>query len=73
MFDFLPLSSREKPPEIPTADHADRIEDALDTLVPDNPNKPYDMREVICAWPTRAISSRCRPITPRTFCAVSSA
>ncbi len=47
MFDFLPLSSRETPPELPTADRADRLENALDTLIPDNPNKPYDMREVI--------------------------
>jgi len=47
MVDFLPLSSREKPPVIPTDDAPDRIEMALDTLVPDNPNKPYDMHEVI--------------------------
>jgi len=47
MVDFLPLSSREKPPVIPTDDAPDRIEIALDTLVPDNPNKPYDMHEVI--------------------------
>lgn len=47
MVDFLPLSSREKPPVIPTDDAPDRVEVALDTLVPDNPNKPYDMHEVI--------------------------
>ena len=47
MFDFLPLSSREKPPVLPTADKADRIEMSLDTIIPDNPNKPYDMHEVI--------------------------
>ncbi len=47
MFDFLPLSSREKPPVLPTADRPDRIEMALDTIIPDNPNKPYDMHEVI--------------------------
>ena len=47
MVDFLPLSSREKPPVIPTADTPDRLEMALDTLIPDNPNKPYDMHEVI--------------------------
>jgi len=47
MFDFLPLSSREKPPVLPTADRPDRLEMALDTIIPDNPNKPYDMHEVI--------------------------
>jgi propionyl-CoA carboxylase beta chain len=47
MFDFLPLSNRENPPVIPTADAGRPDREALDTLVPDNPNKPYDMREVI--------------------------
>ena len=47
MFDFLPLSNREKPPVRHTPDSADRMEKSLDTLVPDNPNKPYDMHEVI--------------------------
>jgi propionyl-CoA carboxylase beta chain len=73
MFDFLPQSSRENPPVIPTADAPDRLENALDTLVPDNPNKPYDMREVIARSATRAISSRSRPTTPRTSSAASSA
>ncbi|MCP4316936.1 MAG: acyl-CoA carboxylase subunit beta [Hyphomicrobiales bacterium] len=47
MFDFLPLSNREKPPVRQTPDAPDRIEKSLDTLVPDNPNQPYDMHEVI--------------------------
>ena len=46
-FDFLPLSNREKPPVRPTADPIDRDEPSLDTLVPANPNKPYDMKELI--------------------------
>ncbi len=45
--DFLPLSNREQPPERPTPDPHDRIEMSLDTLIPDNPNKPYDMKELI--------------------------
>src|SRR3954447_8778517 len=45
--DFLPLSNREKPPTRPTEDDAERLERSLDTLVPPNPNKPYDMRELI--------------------------
>ncbi|HMV54077.1 MAG TPA: acyl-CoA carboxylase subunit beta, partial [Rhodocyclaceae bacterium] len=47
LFNYLPLSNREKPPVRPTPDPADRIEMSLDTLVPDNPNKPYDMKELI--------------------------
>jgi propionyl-CoA carboxylase beta chain len=45
--DFLPLNNKEKPPVRPTADPHDRIEMSLDTLIPDNPNKPYDMKELI--------------------------
>ncbi|HEB97450.1 MAG TPA: acyl-CoA carboxylase subunit beta [Sedimenticola thiotaurini] len=44
---FLPASNREKPPVWPTEDPADRAEMSLDTLVPDDPNKPYDMKELI--------------------------
>ncbi|TDH38143.1 acyl-CoA carboxylase subunit beta [Pseudohoeflea suaedae] len=47
LFDFLPLSSREEPPVLPTHDEQGRLEMSLDTLIPDNPNKPYDMKEVI--------------------------
>lgn len=46
-FDFLPLSNRSDLPERPTADPWDRLEDSLDTLVPDNPNHPYDMHELV--------------------------
>ncbi len=44
---FLPPSNREPPPTRPCDDPADRSEPALDTLVPTNPNKPYDIKEVI--------------------------
>jgi propionyl-CoA carboxylase beta chain len=46
-FDFLPLSNREKPPHRPTPDDGERLEMSLDTLIPDNPNKPYDIKELI--------------------------
>ncbi|MBO6521011.1 MAG: acyl-CoA carboxylase subunit beta [Rhodospirillales bacterium] len=45
--DFLPLNNQEDPPVRPTPDPHDRIEMSLDTLIPDNPNKPYDMKELI--------------------------
>ena len=47
LIDFLPLSAREAPPARPTADAVDRIDESLDTLVPANPNQPYDMRELV--------------------------
>ena len=47
LFDFLPLSNREKVPYRPTNDRVDRQEISLDTLVPENPNKPYDIKELL--------------------------
>ncbi len=46
-FDFLPLNNRERPPRRAGGDPADRVDLSLDTLVPVNPNKPYDMKELI--------------------------
>jgi len=45
--DFLPLSNRHEPPVRDTDDPRDRCEASLDVLVPSDPNKPYDMHEVI--------------------------
>ncbi|WP_373635640.1 acyl-CoA carboxylase subunit beta [Yoonia sp. SS1-5] len=47
LVDFLPLHNREKPPVRPFFDDVNRVEDSLDTLIPDNPNTPYDMKELI--------------------------
>ena len=47
LVDFLPLSNREKPPVRPFFDEVDRQETSLDTLIPENPNQPYDMKELI--------------------------
>ena len=46
-FNFLPLSNRHKPPHRDTTDDQGRAEPSLDTLIPDNPNLPYDMKELI--------------------------
>ena len=45
--DFLPRSNREDPPQRQTVDAAEREEESLDSLVPADPTKPYDMRELI--------------------------
>jgi propionyl-CoA carboxylase beta chain len=47
LVDFLPSSNREKPPVRESFDEPYRDEPSLDTLVPANPNKPYDMKELI--------------------------
>ncbi|MFT7652743.1 MAG: propionyl-CoA carboxylase beta chain [Candidatus Azotimanducaceae bacterium] len=46
-YDFLPSNNREKPPRWPTDDPADRREPSLDTLIPLESTKPYDIKEVI--------------------------
>ncbi len=45
--DFLPASNRGGPADRPTDDPADRQEPSLDSLVPADPTKPYDMKELI--------------------------
>jgi len=45
--DFLPANNREKPPVRRTDDPEDRSEPFLDSIVPDNPNKAYDIKELI--------------------------
>ncbi len=46
-FDFLPASNRERSPIRPTPDADDRAEPSLDRLIPADPHKPYDMKELI--------------------------
>ncbi|MEY8096085.1 acyl-CoA carboxylase subunit beta [Falsihalocynthiibacter sp. S25ZX9] len=47
LVDFLPLNNRGKPPVRPFFDAPDRIEESLDTLIPENTNTPYNMKELI--------------------------
>ncbi len=47
LMDFLPQNNKGGVPEIPTKHATDLYDFSLDTLIPDNPNKPYDMKELI--------------------------
>jgi propionyl-CoA carboxylase beta chain len=47
LIDFLPSSNTDEVPEWPTFDQDDRYDMSLNTLIPDNPNKPYDVKELI--------------------------
>ncbi|WP_017930895.1 acyl-CoA carboxylase subunit beta [Robiginitomaculum antarcticum] len=47
LFDFLPLSNTSGSPERPFFDAHDRMDTSLDTIVPDNPNLPYDIKELV--------------------------
>lgn len=47
LIDFLPASNTADVPEIPTFDDGERMDLSLDTIIPENANKPYDMHELI--------------------------
>ncbi len=47
LMSFLPLNNLEPPPHFPPADDPEREDPELDDFVPDDPNKPYDMRKVV--------------------------
>ncbi|MCT4600050.1 MAG: acyl-CoA carboxylase subunit beta [Marinifilaceae bacterium] len=49
LISYLPSNNMEEAPFLETNDPSDRIEDALNTIVPDDPNKPYDMTDIIHA------------------------
>jgi propionyl-CoA carboxylase beta chain len=46
-FNYLPLNNRDGVPLRPSGDPPERLDHSLDTLVPDSPNKAYDMKEMI--------------------------
>ncbi len=54
LLSYLPSSNAEQPPFRPTADDLERGDPELQTLVPESPNQPYDMREVV----TRLLDDR---------------
>lgn len=47
LLNFLPSNNLDDAPSIPTKDSPDRIEESLNTFIPDNPKKPYDVLELI--------------------------
>ncbi len=47
LFSFLPSNNLEMPPRVEPTDDPERMDLELDSIVPDNPNKPYDMRDVV--------------------------
>ncbi|MFO3797563.1 MAG: acyl-CoA carboxylase subunit beta, partial [Anaerolineales bacterium] len=47
LLSYLPQNNMEDPPFVPTHDDPLRMEEALDTIVPDDPSKPYDIKDVI--------------------------
>ena len=72
LVDFLPANNTKAPPEWPSFDEVERLDPSLDTLVPENANKPYDIKELIAEdRGRRRISSRSRGRSPGTSSRVS--
>ncbi len=49
LLSFLPSNNMEDPPRVKTEDPSDRRDRGLRSIVPENPNKPYDMKDVVTA------------------------
>ncbi|MCP3871731.1 MAG: methylmalonyl-CoA carboxyltransferase [Desulfobacteraceae bacterium] len=47
LLSYLPSNNMEDPPYVPPTDDPNRMDEALDTLIPDNPNRAYDIKDVI--------------------------
>ena len=73
LFDFLPSDNRARAPRRGGGDPASRCEKSLDTLVPENPSQPYDIKEVIEKFPTTWIFSNCSRTMRKTWSSVSRA
>ena len=48
LLSYLPQNNMEDPPFLPTDDSPLRRESALDSIIPDDPSKPYNIKDVIC-------------------------
>ena len=49
LLSYLPQNNLEDPPLVASIDPIDRLEDFLNDIIPENPNKPYDVKDVIQA------------------------
>lgn len=49
LISYIPQNNLEEAPLVPCNDPIDRLEDSLNEIIPDSPNRPYDMYEVIGA------------------------
>ncbi len=48
LLSFLPQNNLDDPPRLESQDSAERRDHALDSIIPADPNRPYDIKEVIC-------------------------
>ena len=66
LLSYIPQNNMEEAPRMECTDPIDRMEDALNEIIPDNPNKAYDMYEVIGAIVEACGFSRFKKTMPAT-------
>ncbi len=49
LLSYVPSNNMEDPPYIPPTDDPNRMDESLDTVIPDNPNRAYDIKDVIAS------------------------
>jgi len=47
LLSYVPSNNLEEAPRVETKDDINRVDEALDSLIPENPNQPYEMRQII--------------------------
>ncbi|HEY5610159.1 MAG TPA: acyl-CoA carboxylase subunit beta, partial [Thermoanaerobaculia bacterium] len=47
LLSFLPSNNMDDPPRVPDRDDVNRVDEALDSIIPENPNQPYEIRDII--------------------------
>ncbi len=67
LLSFLPLNNLEDPPYAPPADDPERMDESLQTIIPDNTRKPYDIKQVIDAVVDDGIFFEMQPFWARNI------
>lgn len=71
LLSYIPQNNLEEAPYVDCTDPIDRLEDSLNEIIPDSPNKPYDMYEVIAAIVDNGEFLEVQKITQRISLSVS--
>ena len=68
LLNFLPSNNIDDPPAIPPKDRIDRVDEKLNTIIPDSSKKPYDMKEIVKAVVDEGyFFKKCNSTTLKTF------
>ena len=64
LLSFIPSNNLDDPPRIASTDSPERMEVALNSLVPEASNQPYDIRDAFCRWSMTVTSLKSTSTTP---------